>query len=174
MVAAVSGDDDGPVRLAAREMVGPHHLQAALDGLRPTADRVDRGIVHGQIPAHGPRIRLEGLSGEGGAVDVGESSGLALHGVDDRLPPVADVDDDRAAGGVQVSSTVRVPDRGTFGPRRDRQVDADGPLEDAPGVPSRGASAGCGAIDGAHGRIVGPVETSLRAAPVRAEGRRVS
>ncbi len=56
---------------------------------------------------------------------VGDPAELRADGIGDAAAAVADVDDDRAAGGVEVGASVGVPDR--------RALGADGDGEGAPG-----------------------------------------
>ena len=110
VVAAPARDHDPAVGLAAGEVIGPGELQRRLDRLRAAADRVDRGVVDRQVRRRSPRHRLERLGGERRAVGVGEAE-LLPEDPGDRRAPVTDVDDDRAAGGVEVLPAVGVPDR---------------------------------------------------------------
>src|SRR5450759_1116686 len=151
VVAPPPGDDDGPVGLAACQVVAPHQLQTALDRLGTAAYRVDRRVRHGEVRSYRAGVRLQRLVREGRAVDVREGSSLALHRVHDGLPAVADVDDDRAAGGVQVGPPRGIPDGAALGAHRDRQIAAQYPLED----PAGGHAAPIRAIGRTHIRIVG-------------------
>ena len=63
-------------------------------------------------------------------MDISEGTGLALDGVHDRGPAVPHVDDDGAAGRVEIGPAIRVPDGAALGPGRHRQLLADDPLED--------------------------------------------
>ncbi len=111
MIAAPAGDDDSPVRLAAREVVRPSQLERGLDGLRPAGHRVDGRLIERQVGADLARIRLERRGREDAAVGICQGTGLGCHRLGDLAPPVADVDDDRPAGGIEVRAIVGIPDR---------------------------------------------------------------
>ena len=122
MVAPPPGDDDLAAGLAAREVVGARHLERRLDRLRAARHRVDGRVVERQDRADLGGVRLERLARERGAVRVGDAAACVRHHGRDLAPPVADVDDDRAAGGVEVRPPVGVADGRALGPHRDRQV----------------------------------------------------
>ena len=64
---------------------------------------------------------------------VGEATGLLGHDRAISAAAVAHVDDDRAAGGVEVLAAVRVPDRGTVRFDGDRWIGHGRTAEDGPG-----------------------------------------
>ena len=133
VVAAPAGDHDRAVRLAAGEVVRPGHLQGRLDRLGAAADRVDRGVADRQPRPDLGGVGLERLGGEGRAVGVRQAAELLPEDPGDRRPPVADVDDDRAARGVQVLAAGRVADRGAVRLDRDGQLRIERATEDAAG-----------------------------------------
>ena len=70
VIAAPARDDDGPLRLAAREVVCPSQLERGLDRLRPAGHRVDGRLVERQVGADLARIRFERLAREDAAVGI--------------------------------------------------------------------------------------------------------
>ena len=74
---------------------------------------------------------MTGFGREDAAVDVREAGGLGGHRVGDLTPAVTHVDHDRAAGGIEVRASSRVPDGGSLGSHRDRRVGHGRTTEDA-------------------------------------------
>ena len=133
VVAAPARDDDPAVGLAAGQVVRPAELQRGLDRLRAAADRVDRRVVDRQARPDLRGVGLDRLGRERRAVGVREAGRLLPEDPGDRRSPVTDVDDDRAAGRVEVLAPGRVADRGAVGLDRDRQVGIERAAEDAAG-----------------------------------------
>ena len=134
VVAAPAGDDDKAVRLAARQVVGTSLLEGRLDRLRAAGDRVDGGLVERQERAELGGVALERLVGEEAAMGVGETARLIGHDLGDAPPTVADVDDDRAPGRVQIRLAVDIPDGRALGARGDRRLGQHRAAEDGGGA----------------------------------------
>ena len=130
VVAAVPRDEQLPVGLASGEVIDAGQLQGRLDRLRPARHRVDRRIVDGQDVGDGRRVRLERLGGEGRAMGIRQAADLVGHRIGDRRPPVADVDDDGPAGGIDVRPSLGIPDRRTARLDGDRRVGQQRSTED--------------------------------------------
>ena len=139
VIAAPAGVDDPALRLAAGEVIGAGQLERGLDRLGAARHRVDRRIVDGQVASDLAGVRLERLGRERAAVRVGQASGLVRHRRRDLAAAVADVDHDRATGGIEVLAPVRVADRRAVRLDRDRRLGGARSAKDAAG---------------AHGRIV--------------------
>ena len=156
--------DDQALRLAAREVVGAGQLERRLDRLGAAGHRIDRRVVDREVDGDLARVRLERLGREGAAVGVREPTRLVGHGGGDLAAAVTDVDDDRAAGGVEVLASVGGQDRRAVGLDRDRRVGEARATEDAPGghpaiVPDElvGSDRGC-RVD----RPRGPIDQAAR------------
>jgi hypothetical protein len=133
VIAPPPREDDPAIRVAARQVEGPRHLERGLDRLGPARHRVDRRVVDRQMWTDLPGVRLERLGREGAAMGVGEPGCLLGHGVGDRPPTVADVDHDRATGRVEVLAARRIPDGRSLPLDRNGRVCGGGPAEDAAG-----------------------------------------
>ena len=83
MIAGPAREDDQTILIPARQVIGAGNLEGRFDGLRAAADRVETGVIHGQMGSDGCRVRLDGLGGECAPVGVTQTPGLGRHDVGD-------------------------------------------------------------------------------------------
>jgi hypothetical protein len=120
VVAAVAADH-APAVLAPGQVVGAGHLQGRLDRFAAARHRVDPRAVHGQQRGQLVGVGLQLLGGEHGPVGVGDPPHLVGDGRRHPGVAVADPDDDRPPGPVQVPAPLGVPQLAALGPSYRRQ-----------------------------------------------------
>ena len=133
VVAPPPRDDDPAVAVVIGEVIRAGQLEGGLDRLGASRDGVDRGFVDRQVGSDLRRVGLDGFGGERAAVGEGEAARLLGHDPRDLLAPMADVDDDRATGRIEVLAAVRSADRGAMGLHRDGRLGHGGATEHASG-----------------------------------------
>ena len=133
VVAPPAADDDPATRVTPGQVVRPSELDGGLHRLRAAGHRVDGRIVERQQWSDGLRVGLDRLGRERGGMGVREPPGLVRHDQCDRLPAVPDVDDDRAAGGIEILAAGAVADRGAVALDGGRGI-GGAPLEDPAGT----------------------------------------
>ena len=115
VIRAPPRDDRRAGVVAASQVVRARHLDRRLDRLAPARHRIDARVVHRQVRRQLVGVGLERLGREHRAVDVLGLVQLLGRRIDQRAIAVAHVDDDRAAGSVQVALAVRVDDPRALG-----------------------------------------------------------
>ena len=130
VVRAPSGHDLVAGLVPASQVIGPGQLEGSLDGLAPSRNQVDVGVVHRQQRCERRRVRLHRLRGELCAVDVRDRLRLLGHDTDDRSIAVADAHDQRASGRVQIALAVGVPDGRALRSNGNGQLAEEGSRED--------------------------------------------
>ena len=132
VIAAPAREHREPVRLATGDLRAPGELERGLDRLGTATDRVQVRLVEREMGAQLRRVPLQWLRGECGAVGIGQARRLVRDHLGDLTTAVADVDDDRATGRIEILPAVRVNDRGTVRGDGDGRVGDRRPAEDVP------------------------------------------
>jgi hypothetical protein len=130
VVGREQGDDFVLGRLSGFHPILASQLQGGFDRLGATGEEVDLFQVAWSERGEFPRELFYRLTGEGGAVQIGNLRGLLRHGRTDLPDPVTDVGDEGPTGPVEIALPVFVDQPAAFSPGDEGKPPGELPVED--------------------------------------------